>query len=69
MSDQTSEEAVQIFEEMKKLFHGHQTAAVYMSIGLVLGHMEAHAKQPDRPNLLRIISDVMDDFAAHTRLN
>lgn len=69
MADATSEEAVRIYEEMRKLFAGRSTAAVYMAIGLTLGHMESHAKRPDRDGLFHILSEVMDDTASHLHPN
>ena len=65
----TNEEAVKLYDEMCKLLSGRPTAAVYMAIGMVLGHMETYAKNPDRPNLFRIIDDVMTEMVEYGRPN
>ena len=65
----TTEEAVKLYDDLRQFLKGRPTAAVYMAIGMILGHMETHAKNPDRSNLFRIIDDVMNGVVEHSRPN
>src|SRR5947209_5074106 len=54
--------STRIAEALSDICGGQPTAAVFLAFGTVLGNIEMHTERPNRPEMLRLIGEGMDQF-------
>lgn len=61
------DEAPEIANAFERAAEGKQTVSAIYAVGMILGHLESLAGNPDRAGLFKIISGAMDDWLAQNK--